>query len=263
MIDYVKVNEKLWDEWAKDSCTFSKPISHEDYVKVKNGDWDIYASPMTPIPKEWFGYLKNQNVLCLAGGGGQQSPIFAALGAKVTVFDMSSEQLALDALVAKREGLDITLVKGDMTKALPFKNETFDLIFNPVSTTYIQEVEPLWRECYRILKVGGRLITGIANPDIFAFDLTDGKLELKYQLPYDPISNHHNNYSTTDDIQFSHSIMTQIGGQLKAGFILKDLFEDHHYTSVPKGTKEQMKPAQIAMRLAKYMPIYIITLSIK
>lgn len=104
MIDYVKVNEKLWDKWAKDNCTFSKPISHEDYVKVKNGDWDIYATPKTPIPKEWFGNLKNQNVLCLASGGGQQAPIFAALGAKVTVFDMSSEQLALDALVAKREG---------------------------------------------------------------------------------------------------------------------------------------------------------------
>ncbi len=261
--DYVKKNAESWDKWAKDDCTFSKPISHEEYAKIKDGKWEIYASPLTPIPKKWFGNLKRKKVLCLASGGGQQAPIFAALGAEVTVLDISKEQLALDALVAEREGLDINLVRGDMTQRLPFDNETFDLIFNPVSTTYIRKVEPLWCECYRILKKGGKLITAITNPDVFAFDLIGGKLELKYRIPYDPTTDDHDNDESREDIQFSHSITTQIGGQLKAGFILVDLFEDYHYTAVPNGTKEQMKYAQIASILTKFFPIYLLTLSQK
>lgn len=262
MIDYVEVNAALWDEWAKDNCSFSKPITHEEFVKAMNGEWDIYATPTKPVPKSWFGNLKGKKVLCLASGGGQQSPIFAALGADVTVLDISRAQLDLDKYVSDREGYSVTLKRGDMSKRLPFEDKYFDLIFNPVSTTYIQEVEPLWRECHRILREGGKLITGITNPVVFAFDLFGDKLQLRYKLPYDPLENHYECENKSGDIQFSHSITTQICGQIKAGFTLKDLFEDYHYTSISAGTKEQMKPAQIAMKLASFMPIYLVTLAI-
>lgn len=263
-MDYVKVNARLWDEWARDNCVFSQPVSHEDFVKAKNGDWNIFATPQMPVPKHWFGDLKGKNVLCLASGGGQQAPIFAALGANVTVFDISQAQLDLDACVAQREGITLTLIKGDMSKRLPFEAETFDLIFNPASTTYIQEVEPLWKECYRIIKKTGKLITAITNPIVFAFDIDDGKLNLKYKLPYDPIKN----VLLTEkgqfvDFQFSHSFTTQLGGQLKAGFVLNDLYEDRHLTSMPSGVKEPMKPAQIATILTDFVPIYLVTLAQK
>ncbi len=42
-------------------------------------------------------------------------------------------------MVAKREGLKINTVQGDMTKPFPFENETFDIIFNPVSNAYIED----------------------------------------------------------------------------------------------------------------------------
>lgn len=264
MTDYVKVNARLWDEWAKDNCVFSQPITHEDFVKIRNGEWDIFATPQTPVPKSWFGNLKGKKVLCLAGGGGQQAPIFAALGANVTVFDISQGQLDLDKLVAERENINLTLIKGDMTKRLPFDDESFDLIFNPASTTYIREVEPLWKECYRIIHKNGKMITAITNPIVFAFDIIDGKLELKNKLPYDPIENGCNAINgQCFDFQFSHSITTQIGGQLNAGFILRDLFEDKHLSFVPIGVKEPMKPAQIATMLTDYFSIYIVTLSQK
>ncbi len=263
-MDYVKVNAELWDEWAKDDCAFSIPISHEDFVKIHDNEWNIFATPLKPVPKHWFGNLNGKRVLCLAGGGGQQAPIFAALGAEVTVFDVSQAQLDLDKLVAEREKINLILIKGDMSKRLPFEDEYFDIIFNPVSTTYIQKVEPLWKECYRILRKNGHLITGIANPDLFAFEITKDELELKYPLPYDPLKN---NYETPNDrfkdVQFSHSITTQIGGQLKAGFILQDLYEDHHCISSNNRLKAQMKPAKIAEILTNFLPIYIVTLSKK
>ena len=39
------------------------------------------------MPADWFGDLAGAPVLCLASGGGQQGPLLAAAGARVTVFD--------------------------------------------------------------------------------------------------------------------------------------------------------------------------------
>ena len=39
-----------------------------------------------------------------------------------------------------------------MTKPLPFEDESFDIIFHPVSNCYIENVELVFKECYRILK---------------------------------------------------------------------------------------------------------------
>ena len=57
-----------------------------------------------------------------------------------------------------------------MTKPLPFNDEEFDLIFHPVSNCYVEEVEPIFKECYRILKKGGRLLCGLDNGINYIFD---------------------------------------------------------------------------------------------
>ena len=80
-------------------------------------------------------------ILCLAGGGGQQGPILAALGGLVTVFDISHSQLELDRMVAKREGLKIKTVRGDMVDLTAFENESFDWILNPCSLCYVPNVK--------------------------------------------------------------------------------------------------------------------------
>ena len=61
------------------------PVSSETIELAKNGIWDVVATPTKPVLKSWFPKdFNNIKVLCLAGGGGQQGPIFAALGADVT-----------------------------------------------------------------------------------------------------------------------------------------------------------------------------------
>ncbi len=104
------------------------------------------------------------DILCLASGGGQQAPILAAAGANVTVFDNSPAQLRQDALVAQREGLPLRTVQGDMRDLSAFGDDSFDLIFHPVSNIFVPEVRPVWRECYRVVRPGGVLLMGTLNP---------------------------------------------------------------------------------------------------
>ena len=108
--------------------------------------------------------------LCLASGGGQQAPIFAALGAEVTLLDASTRQLAQDQFVAQRDNLSIRLVEGDMADLSAFADESFALLYNQPSTLFVPDVAPVWRECYRVLQTGGVLMTGFMNPDEFIFD---------------------------------------------------------------------------------------------
>ena len=68
-----------------------------------HGIWDVMLTPTKKVPHEWFGGLKGKKILGLASGGGQQMPVFAALGADCTVLDYSVKQLDSERYVAKRE----------------------------------------------------------------------------------------------------------------------------------------------------------------
>jgi ubiquinone/menaquinone biosynthesis C-methylase UbiE len=250
-INYSDINSKTIDHWIEDGWEWGIPITHEEYMGAKNGEWNVLLTPMKYVPKNWFPDLKNKNLLGLACGGGQQMPIFSALGACCTVLDYSDKQLASEKYVSEREKYNIDIVKADMTRKLPFPDENFDIIFHPVSNCYIENVYHVWSECFRVLKSGGLLMAGMDNGLNFLFDDTE-KLPLivTNKLPYNPLKDmelYQKLEKNNDGIQFSHSMEEQIGGQLKAGFILKDLYEDYDNIGV----------------LKEYIPSYIATLAIK
>lgn len=224
---YQQLNSETIDRWVKEGWEWGTPIDQETYLKAKQGEWQVVLTPTKAVPKDWFGDLHGKKVLGLASGGGQQMPIFTALGAVCTVFDNSPSQLASEQMVATREGYEIEIIQGDMTKPLPFENEAFDLIFHPVSNVYIEEVEPVFRECFRILKPGGILLCGLDNGINFIVD--ELEKEIVHSLPVNPLRNQaHRDMFPPEEwgYQFSHTLAEQLGGQLKAGFILTHLDED-------------------------------------
>ena len=132
-MDYQKINANTIDQWCREGWEWGRPISHEDFLRAKDGDWQVFLTPTRPVPHAWLGDLHGKRVLGLASGGGQQMPIFTALGAQCTVLDYSERQLESERMVARREGYDIRIVRADMSKPLPFEDGEFDLIFHPVS----------------------------------------------------------------------------------------------------------------------------------
>ncbi|MDR0818447.1 MAG: class I SAM-dependent methyltransferase [Oscillospiraceae bacterium] len=228
-MDYTEINSKTIDRWVENGWEWGTPIPHETFVNAKNGEWDVLLTPTKFVPKEWFPELNGAKLLGLASGGGQQMPIFTALGAVCTVLDYSEKMLDAERLVAEREGYEINIVKADMTKRLPFEDNSFDIIFHPVSNCYVEDVYHVWNECYRVLKPGGTLLAGMDNGLNFLFDSYDHPLVIANTLPYNPLKNPEQMKKLmdgNDGVQFSHTLAEQIGGQLKAGFILKDVYED-------------------------------------
>lgn len=92
-MDIRKHNELAWDNEVKIGNKWTIPVSSSDIERAKKGEYTILLTPTKSVPKNWIGDVSGKNLLCLASGGGQQGPIFSALGANVTVFDNSKEQL--------------------------------------------------------------------------------------------------------------------------------------------------------------------------
>lgn len=248
-MNYQDINANTIDRWIDEGWEWGRPISHADYVRALNGSWDVLLTPTKPVPHSWFGDLKGKKLLGLASGGGQQMPIFAALGAECTVLDYSARQLESERMVSEREGYQIRIVRGDMTKPLPFADEEFDIIFHPVSVCYVEEVRPIWKECRRVLKPGGYLISGVSHFMDFIVD-SEEKMIVN-SLPFNPLKNPEQMKQLLDDdagVEFSHSLEELIGGQLEAGFRLMDLYED---TNSVGRLSELGIPSYLAMRSKK------------
>src|SRR5712675_944311 len=103
--DILTYNRHAWDRQVERGNRWTIPVGPEEVARARRGDWTLVLTPTKAVPSDWFPPLPGLDVLCLAGGGGQQGPILTAAGANVTVFDNSPGQLARDRLVADRDDL--------------------------------------------------------------------------------------------------------------------------------------------------------------
>jgi len=105
-------NRRAWDHQAELGNPWTIPVDPRVIAAARQGTVSIQLTEEKPVPREWFPTLAGADVLCLACGGGQQGPVLAAAGARVTVLDNSPLQLERDRMVARREGLDLRAVEG-------------------------------------------------------------------------------------------------------------------------------------------------------
>jgi SAM-dependent methyltransferase len=255
-MDVVAHNRQAWDRQGPQN-RWTVPVSSEAIAGARRGEWGIFLTPTIPVPRAWFGTLAGARVLCLASGGGQQGPILAAAGARVTVFDNSPAQLARDRRLSDAHELGITTVQGDMADLSVFADASFDLVFHPVSNVFAPDVRPVWHEAARVLVRGGALLAGFNNPVLYLFDLPAaerGELLVRHKLPYAdtrdlPPERLADLVARNVPLEFSHTLQDQLGGQCAAGLAIIALFEDTDPTDPHP--------------LHQYMPTYIATRAIK
>ena len=252
--DVRALNRHAWDQQVSKGNRWTLPVSPEAIAGARRGEWEVLLTPTRAVPRAWFPPLAGLDVLGLASGGGQQGPVLAAAGARVTVLDNSPRQLGQDRMVAERDGLSITTVEGDMA-SLPFEGASFDLIFHPCSNSFVPEVRPVWREAFRVLRPRGVMLAGFTNPVAYAFDETPGpagEFTLRHRIPCSDLTTQSASardqmVARGEPLSFSHTLEDQIGGQLDAGFVLTSLFEDI-WAEEP---------------LSEYFPLFIATRAVK
>jgi SAM-dependent methyltransferase len=250
-----KYNRYAWDRQVDKHNPFTIPVAPEVIAAARQGNFSVLLTETKSVPTEWFPPLQGLDLLGLACGGGQQGPVFSALGANVTVFDNSPAQLEQDRTVAQREGLVIKTIEGDMRDLSVFADQSFDLIFHPVSNVFCPQVRPVWREAFRVLRRGGVLLAGSANPIYYLIGTHADEqetLQIKYCVPYSDLDNMDPKeleicIEEATPLEFGHSLTDLLGGQTDAGFAITGFYEDICPDSP----------------ISKYHPTYIATRAIK
>ena len=183
-------------------------------------------------------------------------PVLAAAGADVTVFDLSDGQLEQDRRVAARDGLQLRTVQGDMRDLHVFANDSFDVVFHPISNVYVPDVRPVWTECRRVLARDGMLMASFYNPVLFVgardpqLD-AQGLIRPQYAIPYSdledlPAAEREAKLARGDALTFGHSLTELIGGQLDAGFVIDRFMED--WQPKPRFLIDRYLPTFLATR---------------
>jgi len=255
---FLEHNRAAWNKYVADGSQWTLPVGDGEISHARAGDVRVFLTPTKHVPKDWFPGLNGLRVLCLASGGGQQAPLFSAAGAEVTLLDNSDRQLATDILVCEKYGLGLRAEQGDMRDLSRFEDGCFDFIFHPVSNLFVDDVEVVWRECARVLRKGGTLVTGFINPVVYIFDamkMENGRLAVKHKIPYSPFQPSAKEeteifMASGDALEWGHSLEQQIGGQIKAGFAITGFYEDRNRDADP-------------MILDEFIDVYIATRAIK
>jgi SAM-dependent methyltransferase len=250
-----KYNRYAWDRQVDKNNSFTIPVTSDVIAAARQGKFSVLLTETKPVPRDWFPPFQGLDLLGLACGGGQQGPVFAALGAHVTIFDNSPAQLERDRMVSLREGLVITTIEGDMRDLTAFDDQSFDLVFHPVSNVFCPEVRPVWREAFRVLRHGGTLLAGSANPIYYMVGTHSEEqetLQIRYSIPYSDLTDMDPNeleicIEEATPLEFGHSLTDLLGGQIDTGFVITGFYEDICPDSP----------------ISKYHPTYLATRAIK
>jgi SAM-dependent methyltransferase len=154
MDEVAAFNQARWQALADADALYTRPAL----------DLDAASARERVDPDGVLGPLEGKRVLCLAGGGGQQSAAFALLGAQVTVVDLSGAQLERDARVAAHYGLDIEIVQADMRDLSALPADAFDVVHHAYSINFVPDVCAVFQQVARVIRPGGTYNLMFANP---------------------------------------------------------------------------------------------------
>ncbi len=116
-------------------------------------------------------FPKQGKLLDLASGVGQDSVFFAQKGYSVISSDNSDYGLKLSQQRAKDNNVIISSKKADLSKKLPFKDNTFDIVYCHLGLHYFDDktTKKIFKEIHRILKPQGifaSLFNSVDDPEI-------------------------------------------------------------------------------------------------
>jgi SAM-dependent methyltransferase len=206
---------------------------------------DDFRNPLAIAdPYGWFGGdVTAKRILCLAAGGGRHSVLLAAAGARVTVLDLSPQMLALDRKIAAERNLTITPVEGSMENLSIFPDQSFDAAIQPVSTCYVPDILPVYREVARVLIQNGIYISqhkqpanlqAEANPSPSGGYLISEPYHRTGPLPPVAEGLWHREAGA---LEFLHRWEDLLGGLCRSGFVIEDVTEPRHaQINAPPGT---------------------------
>jgi ubiquinone/menaquinone biosynthesis C-methylase UbiE len=219
-VEHLPHNRSAWNHLADSGSVFAHTATDEEC-----------REPLKTLDSR--GWLPSSvaglDVLCLAGGGGWQSVLYATAGARVTVVDLSDSMLKLDERECRRRGLSVQIVRTSMEDLSMLGDQTFDLVHQPVSTCYVPSLKPVYREIARVLRDDGLYISQHKQPVSLQISHRTERHQFVIGLEYyhrGPLPRMQDTaYRESGTTEYLHRMEELVGDLCLSGFVIEDLRE--------------------------------------
>ena len=234
---YCRQNKKAWEYNAYEFwVTQSGKPSERAKKAVEN------PIGMLKRYSDYFDTYKDIRVANICGSCGKKAVPLAALGAEVTIFDISKDNKKYALEVAKEAGVHINFEVGDVLEINTEKyGDYFDVIFMEGGVLhYFHDIDEFMRIMYALLKKNGKMICSDFHPftkisdildlkqpvmDYFSTDIFEGEMaharffeeDIRRQMPKCSYR--------------KYTISEIINSVINSGFVLKKFDEHPAWTS--------------------------------
>lgn len=232
-----KAKKMIEDRWIRHQLSIYgiKKIKKVDVKKLYRIWSKWYEKEENPLMKieennllKAVGNIRNKVILDLGCGAGRHSIYLAKKGAFVHAIDFSKEMLKRAERKAKKNMAKIIFKQYDIMKALPYKNETFEVVLCSLVLNHFKNFKPIFKEVARVLRKRGLFMLSDIHPLISADAYEKYPLVWKLGL-------------TTE--RYKHSFSDYICAAKINGLSVENCIE------LPKGTKKQ--PLLFILKLRK------------
>ncbi len=212
------------EQWNNAAMRFIQEQELSEYAKVNR-----------KIVKARFSNLSGIKVLDLGCGYGYYTDYFNSIGADVIGVDCSEKMIE----IACNKYPNCNFHVYDITKKLPFDNDSFDMIFCNQVLMDVNDVENVFSECNRILKSSGIFYYSIVHPAFYDGCWVIDESGYKHSKT---ISRYLKFYTLTNDFwgettHFHRPLSFYLNIASKYNFVLKHTDEPVSYNGISK-TKE-------------------------
>ncbi|MCB9362770.1 class I SAM-dependent methyltransferase [Candidatus Woesearchaeota archaeon] len=206
-----------------------------------------------------IGNVKDLTLLDLGCGFGDQAKKLSKKGFKKLIGIDISEQMV--KLAQQQKIANSVFNVADMSKPLPYKDSTFDLVYSSLAIHYVKNLNRLFRETERVLKKGGTFCFSTGHPifnlmcqnDEHRIGITKGKNgERRIWGDYFGTKPIFNNLGSLGKIKlYNYPFEAFINGGIKNGFELLNYID-----CKPRPSSKKIDPERF--HLCATLPTFII-----
>lgn len=144
-------------------------MNHQSPKTIWNTRWskftkstDIYPNRLVikNIQSIFNGNLQNISILEVGAGSGIDSIYLSKMGAKLTTLDFSPKSISISQKLAQKHSIKLNTILADYQK-IPFKSNTFDLVFSVGLVEHFKKPLPIIKEQLRVVKKNGYLLIDV------------------------------------------------------------------------------------------------------
>lgn len=256
----------MWERLARSGISYSRPVGRPP--RSRSG----LRRFVDPYGRLRGVRLDGARVLALAAGGGWDAVVFAKLGAETTLFDFSRRQLATVRDLARREGVRVRYVQGDMRDLSRFASGSFDVVWHCNSLVFVRQAARVLKAVGRVLAPGGVYVITTMHPTTLRLYGTyhDGRWAPRSSyfddgpIPARTLDDHTWDVDGTrvvaPTIEFGHTFETMVNGLAAGGLVVEGLWEfspEPPHPDAEPGSYEHLEvlfPAYADIRARKLAP---------